>query len=148
VLRALSIVMALGALGCGDELTSKGGCPCHPSDNSGPTRLTLECFREEFQVYRAYEHAITNAYCPERGMATIVWSGCGKRLVALQGGVSGKSFVYDATGALIGARITQDIAFGSCNNWGYVAGDVAPCDDAVSCSPCAGSVTPCEPLTQ
>jgi hypothetical protein len=144
--RVFSIVIALAALGCEGEPTTKGGCPCHPSDNSGPTSITLECFRQEFQAYRAYEHAIANAYCPAQGMATTVWAGCGKRVVAFQGGFSGKSYVYDATGALIGARIVQDVAFGSCNNWGYVAGDVAPCMDAVSCSPCPGSATPCEPV--
>ncbi len=132
-----------------------GGCAC-AAGPGGATEISLECFCAEFPgACPSYDEAKQWSHpgvehwggCFDESRWWVTeQTGCGKLVVAMAPGLGGWAYTYDeTTHELIGAQISNDVPFGSCEMGVYSAGDSSRCDNGTVCSLCDDSGSTCAP---
>lgn len=132
-----------------------GSCACDAEE--GEARVPLECFCEGFPemcpsyeaskaLLRYGERADVDWCDRDRGWIITERIGCGRRVLTLNGGFSGASFVYDdETLELLAVSSGSDTPFGPCGAYTYEAGEASPCDEGTLCSLCDEDPATCVP---
>jgi len=136
-----------GGTSCSSGTETAGACSCSAKPGS-ELRTSLDCLCAEFPAACAtYDKVRASADCSDDSRWWLMeQTGCGRIIVSTGWGEGGNTWVYDGvTHQLIGAQISSDIGFGSCNVSSYAAGNIDPCDEGTVCSLCDASGASCAP---